>query len=145
MSARVAFFAFDWGDAAVRRRVDGFALDGFAVDGFAMHRGRADRPDWVVADLGETRDNAYLRRVASIVRGARRAVAEREILAQADVILARNLDMLATAGLGIAFNAKPAVQAAADTSIRVPYLDAILFLLGLSREEIEAADLEDAE
>lgn len=99
MSARIAFFAFDWGDAAVRRRVDGFALDGIAVDGFAMHRGRANRPDWVVADLGETRDNAYLQRITSIVRGARRAVARREILAQADVILARNLDMLATAFL----------------------------------------------
>ena len=53
-------------------------------------------------------------------------------------------DMLSVAGLGIAFNAKPVVQAAADTSLRVPYLDAILFLLGLSREEIEAADLDHA-
>ena len=99
MTRRVAFFAFDWGDAAVRRRVDGFAVDGIAVDGFAMHRGRADRPDWVVADLGETRDNAYLHRVTSIVRGARRAVAERARLAAADMFLARNLDMLATAFL----------------------------------------------
>jgi phosphoserine phosphatase len=55
---------------------------------------------------------------------------------------ANDLDMLSAAGLGIAFNAKPVVRAAADTSLRVPYLDAILFLLGLSREEIEAADLE---
>lgn len=96
---RVAFFAFDWGDAAVRRRVDGFALDGIAVDGFAMHRGRVERPAWVVADLGETWDNAYLHRVTSIVRGARRAVRERARLAAADVFLARNLDMLATAFL----------------------------------------------
>jgi len=47
--------------------------------------------------------------------------------------------MLAAAGLGIAFNAKPAVQASADTSLNVPYLDAVLFLLGLTREEVEAA------
>ncbi len=53
---------------------------------------------------------------------------------------ANDLDMLAEAGLGIAFNAKPVVRDAADTSLRVPYLDAILFLLGVSREEIEAAD-----
>lgn len=99
MSRRIAFFAFDWGDAAVRRRVDGFTLDGLVVDGFAMHRGRAERPDWVVADLGQTRDNAYLQRVTAIVRGARRAVAERAHLARADVFLARNLDMLATAFL----------------------------------------------
>ena len=99
MSRRVVFFAWNWGDAAVRRRVDGFKRDGIAVDGFAMHRGDAPRPDWVAIDLGRTRDNAYLQRVASILRGARRAVTERERLAAADVILARNLDMLATAFL----------------------------------------------
>ena len=53
---------------------------------------------------------------------------------------ANDLDMLAAAGLGIAFNAKPAVRDAADTTLNVPYLDAILFLLGISRDEIEAAD-----
>ena len=53
---------------------------------------------------------------------------------------ANDLDMLKAAGLGIAFNAKPVVRAAADTSLSVPYLDAILFLLGVSRQEIEAAD-----
>lgn len=52
---------------------------------------------------------------------------------------ANGLDMLAAAGLGIAFNAKPAVRASADTSLNVPYLDAVLFLLGLTREEVEAA------
>jgi phosphoserine phosphatase len=53
---------------------------------------------------------------------------------------ANDLDMLSIAGLGIAFNAKPVVRDAADTSLSVPYLDAILFLLGISRREIEAAD-----
>lgn len=54
---------------------------------------------------------------------------------------ANDLDMLAAAGLGIAFNAKPLVRQAADTTINVPYLDAILFLLGISRDEVETADL----
>jgi len=53
---------------------------------------------------------------------------------------ANDLDMLAAAGLGIAFNAKPAVRDAADAALSVPYLDAILFLLGIPRREIEAAD-----
>ncbi len=53
---------------------------------------------------------------------------------------ANDLDMLSTAGLGIAFNAKPIVADLADTSVNVPYLDAVLFVLGISREEIEAAD-----
>ncbi|MDH3249278.1 MAG: phosphoserine phosphatase SerB [Acidimicrobiia bacterium] len=49
---------------------------------------------------------------------------------------ANDLDMLAAAGLGIAFNAKPIVQEAADTAVSVPYLDAILFFLGLSSSDI---------
>ncbi len=55
---------------------------------------------------------------------------------------ANDLDMLNAAGLGIAFNAKAVVQAAADTTVNVPYLDTIMYLLGISREEIEAADAE---
>ncbi len=53
---------------------------------------------------------------------------------------ANDLDMLAAAGLGIAFNAKPLVQEAADTTVNVPYLDAILFVLGVTRDEVERAD-----
>jgi phosphoserine phosphatase len=57
---------------------------------------------------------------------------------------ANDLDMIAAAGLGIAFNAKPAVRDAADASVSVPHLDAILHLLGISRDEVEAADAEDS-
>jgi phosphoserine phosphatase len=53
---------------------------------------------------------------------------------------ANDLDMLKAAGLGIAFNAKPAVKAQADSTLNIPYLDAILYLMGIPREEIEAAD-----
>ena len=53
---------------------------------------------------------------------------------------ANDIDMLAAAGLGIAFNAKPVVREAADAALSVPYLDAILFLLGISRREVELAD-----
>lgn len=56
---------------------------------------------------------------------------------------ANDIDMLAAAGLGIAFNAKPLVQRAADTALSVPYLDAILFLLGISRREVEEADRQE--
>jgi phosphoserine phosphatase len=56
---------------------------------------------------------------------------------------ANDLDMLAVAGLGIAFNAKPIVREQADTSVNVPYLDAVLYLLGITREEIEEADEAD--
>jgi phosphoserine phosphatase len=55
---------------------------------------------------------------------------------------ANDIDMITRAGLGVAFNAKPLVREAAEVSLSVPYLDAILFLLGISREEVEAADAE---
>jgi phosphoserine phosphatase len=53
---------------------------------------------------------------------------------------ANDLDMLQLAGHGVAFNAKPVVREAADTALTVPYLDAVLFLLGIRRQDIEAAD-----
>jgi phosphoserine phosphatase len=56
---------------------------------------------------------------------------------------ANDLDMLGRAGLGVAFNAKPVVREAAHTALNVPYLDSILYLLGISRDEIDAADAED--
>ena len=78
---------------------------------------------------------AALRRFASEV-----GVAQAATIAIGDG--ANDLDMLAAAGLGIAFNAKPVVQQAADTAVNVPYLDAIIYLLGITREEVEAADAE---
>ncbi|WP_436494600.1 phosphoserine phosphatase SerB [Actinokineospora sp. HUAS TT18] len=56
---------------------------------------------------------------------------------------ANDIDMLSTAGLGIAFNAKPALREIADTALSHPYLDVVLFVLGVTRAEVEAADLAD--
>jgi phosphoserine phosphatase len=53
---------------------------------------------------------------------------------------ANDLDMLATAGLGIAFNAKPVVRDAAHSAVSVPYLDAILFVLGIRRDEVDSSE-----
>lgn len=87
--------------------------------------------------------------VGEVVDRAGKAAALRRFAEEAGVVRdatvaigdgANDLDMLNAAGLGIAFNAKPVVQQAADTSVNVPFLDAILYLLGISREEVEAAD-----
>ncbi len=87
--------------------------------------------------------------VGPVVDRARKAELLREIATEAGIPLAQtvavgdganDLDMLSAAGLGIAFNAKPVVSEAADTTLSVPYLDAILFVLGIKREEVEAAD-----
>ncbi len=89
--------------------------------------------------------------VGDVVDRAGKAEALRQFAAEAGVPQqaviaigdgANDLDMLNAAGLGIAYNAKPVLRDAADTSVNVPYLDAIMYLLGISREEIEAADAE---
>jgi phosphoserine phosphatase len=100
-------------------------------------------------------DNGRLtgRVVGPIVDRAGKEHALRQFAEQAGVPLsqtvavgdgANDLDMISAAGLGVAFNAKPAVRSAADTSVSVPQLDVILYLLGISREDVEAADAEDA-
>lgn len=87
--------------------------------------------------------------VGSVVDRAGKAEALRRFAAEARIGLkntvavgdgANDLDMLAAAGLGIAFNAKPMVRDQARTSVNVPYLDSVMYLLGITREEIEAAD-----
>jgi phosphoserine phosphatase len=92
------------------------------------------------------------RLVGPIVDRAYKATMLKEFAARAGVPLSRtvaigdganDLDMLAAAGLGVAFNAKPMVRRAAHTTINVPYLDTLLFLLGISREDVEAADAGD--
>lgn len=85
-----------------------------------------------------------------VVDRAAKAAALREFAARFGIDMERtiaigdganDLDMLAAAGHGIAFNAKPVVQAAADSAINVPYLDTVLYLMGISREEVEVAEL----
>lgn len=90
--------------------------------------------------------------IGPIVDRARKAELLRQVAADSGIPLgqtvavgdgANDLDMLSAAGLGIAFNAKPIVEEAADASVTVPYLDAILFVLGIKREDVEAADASD--
>ena len=87
--------------------------------------------------------------IGSIIDRTAKAEALREFAAAENVNLAQtiaigdganDLEMLEIAGLGIAFNAKPAVRAAADSSINSPYLDSVLYLMGITRIEIEDAD-----
>lgn len=92
------------------------------------------------------------RLVGEVVDRARKAEVLEQVAAAEGIPLeqtvaigdgANDLDMLARAGLGIAFNAKPVVREAADTAVSVPYLDAVLFVLGIRRDDVEAADERD--
>ena len=84
--------------------------------------------------------------IGPVVDRARKAALLAEIAAAQGVPMsqtvavgdgANDLDMLSAAGLGIAFNAKPVVRAQADTTVSVPYLDAILFMLGIRGADVE--------
>jgi phosphoserine phosphatase len=115
--------------------------------------------DRLAADLGihysranvleVRRERLTGRLVGPVVDRAGKAAALRAFAADSKVTLdrtiaigdgANDLDMLAAAGLGIAFNAKALVREAADAAVNVPYLDSILYLLGISREDLEADD-----
>ncbi|MDD7813768.1 phosphoserine phosphatase SerB [Mycobacterium sp. CSUR Q5927] len=109
--------------------------------------------DFVAANELEVVDGKLTGRVIGpVVDRAGKADALREFAEKAGVPLeqtvavgdgANDIDMLATAGLGVAFNAKPALREVADASLSYPYLDTVLFLLGVTRAEIEAADAHD--
>jgi len=104
--------------------------------------------DYVAANELEITDGKLTGRLSGpVVDRAGKADALRRFAAAAAVPLsqtvavgdgANDLDMIAAAGLGVAFNAKPLVRDAADTSLSVPYLDAILYLLGISSDDVAA-------
>jgi phosphoserine phosphatase len=108
--------------------------------------------DFAAANELEVRDGRLTGQIVGpVIDRAGKADALRRFAAEAGVAQAatvavgdgaNDLDMLSAAGLGVAFNAKPVVQQAADTTVNVPFLDTIIYLLGITREEVEAADAE---
>ena len=78
--------------------------------------------------IGEVIDRAakekYLREWA-----AREGIPMEHTIAVGDG--ANDLDMLGAAGIGVAFNAKPAVRAVADAAVNMPYLDAVRHIAGV--------------
>ena len=111
--------------------------------------------DYVAANELEIVEGKLTGRVVGpIIDRAGKAAALRDFAQRAGVPMAQtvavgdganDIDMLAAAGLGVAFNAKPALREVADASLSHPYLDTVLFLLGVTRGEIEAADAVDGE
>jgi phosphoserine phosphatase len=109
--------------------------------------------DFAAANELEVEDGRLTGRVVGeIVDRAGKAAALRRFAAKFGIPLAQcvaigdganDIDMLSTAGLGVAFNAKPALREVADTALSHPYLDVVLFVLGVTRAEVEAADAAD--
>lgn len=117
----------------------------FVTDRFVAELGL----DFAAANELEVVDGVVTGRlVGPVLDRAGKAAALEQFAAQFGVPLsqtvavgdgANDIDMLEAAGLGVAFNAKSALRGAADTSVNLPYLDTVLFILGISGEDVREA------
>jgi phosphoserine phosphatase len=115
---------------------------------FGHHFQRKLGIDYVFANELEIKDGALTGKVVGgIVNAERKAQHLRDIAQKEGIPLeqtiavgdgANDLPMLALAGLGVAFRAKPKVRAAAKHQVTHSGLDGILYMLGLSDADIDA-------
>lgn len=101
--------------------------------------------DYARANALEVRDGVLTgRTTGSVIDRAAKAATLRELAAGLGIPRERtvavgdganDLDMLAGAGLGIAYNAKPVVREQAHAALNQPHLDSVLFLLGLGADQ----------
>ena len=92
---KVAYFVHELSDAAVRRRIRMIEAGGGAVTllGFHRQRGDASAPEDGIV-LGHTQNQRLISRVFSILAALPRAWSAGVVWRDADVIMARNLEML---------------------------------------------------
>lgn len=110
--------------------------------------------DFFAANELETQDGRLTGRVVGEVVDRRaKAAVLRRFASSYDIPLsqcvavgdgANDIDMLTTAGLGVAFNAKPALREIADTALSQPSMEAILFVLGIPDDVVEHYGRADA-
>src|SRR5262245_46657929 len=100
MTAKIAYFVHDLADAAVHRRVRMLSAGGAAVTVIGFHRS-AEAPSAVeglrTVDLGRTADEMLVRRMLSVAGSLVRLDSIAHHVREANVILARNLEMLVLA------------------------------------------------
>jgi succinoglycan biosynthesis protein ExoL len=99
-SRKIAYFVHDLSDAAVHRRVRMLAAGGAAVTpiGFRRQATPVREVEGLAAiDLGQTEDGKLSRRLITVAGALMRVGGFAEALAETDVILARNLEMLTIA------------------------------------------------
>lgn len=98
--AKLLVFGADAAEAAQIRRMRSYLACGFDVAGFMMRRANMNRdfePFWDNTHLYDTENESPGRRLAAVLGSILKLRAHRDKLAGADVIVARNLDMLAIA------------------------------------------------
>jgi succinoglycan biosynthesis protein ExoL len=100
MTAKIAYFAHDLADPAVHRRVRMLVAGGAAVTPIGFRRS-AEAPSAIEGlpsiDLGRTADGMLARRMLSVAGTLVRLARIAHHVREADVILARNLEMLVLA------------------------------------------------
>ncbi len=109
--------------------------------------------DYVHANALETKDGVVTGAVSGeIIDAERKASVLRALCSNDGIALAQSiaigdgandLPMLATAGLGVAFHAKPIVRESASHAISNFGLDSVLFLMGFTDRDIEQAAAND--
>jgi succinoglycan biosynthesis protein ExoL len=94
---RIVFFGHDSSESTIVKRVKALTENGADVAGFMFRRKREGQnipPSWTNTNLGYTFDGHFARRVFQLVATAPKLVSARRTIRKADVIYARNADML---------------------------------------------------
>jgi succinoglycan biosynthesis protein ExoL len=108
----ILYLVHDLSDAAVARRVSMLRDGGATVKLMGFRRGHLapDPGDGTAIDLGQTLNGRFLQRIWSVLRVILGLGQYRSLFAAADLVLARNLEMLAIGVRGRAFcSRKPAL------------------------------------
>lgn len=104
--ARLVFFGHNRKDAAIVRRIHSLMEAGADVTGFMFRRdGEPLKPGpaWRNIDLGMVEHCKHAQRILTLLRAIWRTAAHRNLLREADIVYARNLDMLVLAFVGLLF------------------------------------------
>lgn len=99
-AARIEVFGFDVAEISQIRRIRAMISAGHQVHSFTMRRQNMNQgfePDWPNTHLFRTRDENLLLRVGVVAASVVRMIGFRSRLRRADMIFARNMDMLAIA------------------------------------------------
>ncbi len=98
--ARIFVFGFDLTEASQVRRIKSIQMLGHEVQSAAFQRGNMNAnfvPAWHNIDLGFVPNESHGKRIIGILRGIWRVMGHRQALNSADVIMARNFDLLVIA------------------------------------------------
>jgi succinoglycan biosynthesis protein ExoL len=116
---RVVVFGFDAREASQIRSIRAMQDAGADVSSFTFRRGNMNagfEPDWPDVSLGVIQNGALLRRIPKLIGALVPVWRSRQVVRQADVIVARNFDMLlvALAARAVCFARAPVIYQCLD-------------------------------